>query len=150
VEKIFSALEKSGGGLPFEDQTIEDIQMKVLSDGNGAFMGGYGFHKNYFLAAYNQDAMKSLTSAGESPMGSSANFKAVQSRLPGSNYGYIYVDLDQAQQVIEGQLSDFEKEDYQKKVRPFLEPMHAFGASASTAGVEQGMAKGTFFVLISE
>jgi hypothetical protein len=150
VEKVFSALEESGDGPPFEDQTVQGIEMKALTDGNGAFMGGYGFHKDYFLAAYNEDAMKSLAAAGESPLANSANFKAVQSRLPTSNYGYVYADLDQAQRVIESQLSDFEKEDYQKKVRPFLEPMHALGASASTAGVDQGMAKGTFFILISE
>lgn len=150
VEKIISALEENGGGPPLEAQTVQGIEMKVLTDGNGAFMGGYGFHKNYFLAAYNEDAVKSLTAASESPLASSANFKVVQSKLPGSNYGYVYADLDQAKQVIEGQLSEFEKEDYQKKVRPFLKPMHALGASASTAGVEQGMAKGTFFILISE
>lgn len=150
VEKVFGALEESGGSPPLESQTVQGIEMKVMADPNGAFMGGYGFHKDYFLVAYHEDALKSLTSAGENSLSGSTNFKAVQSRLPGSNYGYVYADLDQVQQVIEAQLSDFEKEDYQKKVRPFLEPMHALGASASTGGVDQGMSKGTFFVLISE
>jgi hypothetical protein len=150
VEKVFSALEESGGSPPLESQTVQGIEMKVMADPNGAFMGGYGFHKDYFLAAYHEDALKSLAAAGENSLSGSANFKAVQSRLPGSNYGYVYADLDQVQQVIEAQMSDFEKEDYQKKVRPFLEPMHALGASASTVGVDQGMSKGTFFILITE
>ncbi|MBE7552760.1 MAG: DUF3352 domain-containing protein [Anaerolineales bacterium] len=150
VEKVFGALEESGGSPPLESQTVQGIEMKVMADPNGAFMGGYGFHKDYFLVAYHEDAVKLLASSNENPLSGSANFKAVQSRLPGSNYGYVYADLDQVQQVIEDQLSDFEKEDYQKKVRPFLEPMHALGASASTVGVEQGMSKGAFFVLISE
>jgi hypothetical protein len=151
IDKVFGALEESGmGGPPLESQTVQGIEMKVMTDFDGAFMGGYGFHKDYFLAAYHEDAVKSLTAAGENPLSGSANFKAVQSRLPGSNYGYVYANLDHVQQVIEDQLSDFEKEDYQKKVRPFLEPMHALGASASTVGVEQGMSKGTFFILISE
>lgn len=151
VEKVMTALEEQGGmGQPLESQTVQGIEMKVLTDFNGAFQGGYGFHKDYFLVAYQEDALNKLVSASENPLSGSANFKAVQSRLPGTNYGYVYADLDQVRQLVETQMGDFEREDYQKKVRPFLEPMHAFGASASTAGVEQGLSKGVFFILISE
>jgi hypothetical protein len=151
VEKVFSAIEQQGGlGQPLEAQTVQGIEMKVMTDYNGAFQGGYGFHKDYFLLAYQEDAIKRLVSAGENSLSNSANFKAVQSRLPNSNYGYVYADLDQAQRLIEAQMSDFEQENYQKNIRPFLEPMHAFGASASTVGVDQGLSRGVFFILISE
>lgn len=150
VEKIVSALEQQGSAPPLESQTVEGIELKVATDYNGAFQGGYGFHKDYFLMAYNEDAVKALATAGQNSLSNSTNFKTVQGRLPGTNYGYVYADLDEVQQVIESQLDDFGREDYQKNIQPFLEPMHAFGASASTAGVDQGLSKGVLFILISE
>jgi len=149
VEKIVNSLVE-GEGLPLEPQTIQGIEMKGLAGPDGQFQGGYGFYKDYFLLAYQEDAVKALNSAGQNSLSSSANFKAVQSHLPASNYGYFYTDLDQLQRLAEGQLSDFEREDYETNVRPFIEPVHAFGAATSTVGVEQGLSKGVFFILISE
>jgi hypothetical protein len=150
VDKVFGIIEEQSDMGPLENQTVQGIELKVAADFDGAFMGGYGFHKNYFLLAYQEDAVKALASAAQTPLANSPNFKAVQSRLPTSNYGYFYVDFDQLQPAIEAQLGEFGQEDYQKKVRPLIEPIHALGAAANTVGVDQGLSKGIFFIMISE
>jgi hypothetical protein len=149
VEKIAGILAE-GEGLPLESQTVQGIEMTGLPGPEGQFLGGYGFYKDYFLVAFQEDAVKALSSAGQNSLSNSANFKAVQSHLPASNYGYFYADLDQLQRLAEGQLSDFEREDYEANVRPFIEPVHALGVAASNVGVEQGLSKGILFILISE
>jgi hypothetical protein len=74
----------------------------------------------------------------------------VRNHLPGSNYGYFYADIDQVQSLIEEQLSDFEREEYEKNGRPFIDPLRAMGFATNTGGLEQGVSKGAFFFLITE
>lgn len=150
VEKVIGALEEGGMSMPLEAQTVHGLEMNAMPSPDGKFQGGYGFYKDYLLLAYHEDVVKAVTEANQNPLPDNANFKAVQGHLPADNYGYLYIDFDQLQSLIEGQLGDFEQENYQKNVRPFLEPIHALGAAAGTTGVEQGLSKAVFFVLISE
>ncbi|MBN1220512.1 MAG: DUF3352 domain-containing protein [Anaerolineae bacterium] len=150
VDKVIAALEEQGEMPPLETETIDGIEMKVFRNSDDQIQGGYGFYKNYFLLAYLEDSIKAVTVASQSPLTGSDNFKTVQNRLPGQNNGYMYADFDRVRSVVEDQLSDYEREDYQKNVRPFLVPIHAIGAASSTGGAEQGVNKGSFFILISE
>lgn len=150
VETVMSVFQEQGLLPPLEPQTIGGVEMNVLTDFEGAIQGGYGFHNDYFLAAYLEEAVMAATSATENPLSNSPNFQAVQKRLPDTNYGYMYLDVEHGRQMMENQMSDFEREDYDKNVRPFLEPIRAVGVSASNAGVEEGLTKGAFFILITE
>jgi hypothetical protein len=158
VAKAQAALDKVVGSLleqellpELEPATIDGVEMMAMTDFfTGKVQGGYGFHKNYFFLAFSEEAIKSLSSAAATPLTGSKNFSAVQARLPRNNYGYLYADIDQIRAVVESQLSDFEREDYETTVQPFLVPVHAFGASANADGVADGVSKGAFFILISE
>lgn len=151
VEKVMSVMENQGTfPTPLETQTIGGIEMKVFTDFDGAVQGGYGFHNSYFLLAYLEDSIMAAASAAENPLVNSNNFKAVQNYLPRSNYGYMYVDLEHGRRLMESQLGDPERADYNKNVRPFLEPLHAIGVSVSTEGVEKGVTKGVLFMLLTE
>ncbi len=151
VEKALGVLEEQGGLPPFETKTIGGAEMNLMADPfSQQVMGGYGFYNNYFLAGYLEDSLVAATSAANSPLSGSSNFKTVQDRLPGNNYGYMYANLERGRLLIEDQLSDFEREDYEKNVRPFFEPVRAVGMSASSGGVENGLTKGVFFLLLSK
>jgi hypothetical protein len=151
IDKVMGTFEEQGMMPPLDTQTIGGVEMNVfIDDYNQEVMGGYGFYNNYFLLVYPGDAIQAATSASQNPLPNSDNFKAMQNRLPAKNYGYFYADLDRAQQIIEKEMSDYDREEYEKNVRPFLEPAHALGVAANTEGVEQGISKGVFFILISE
>ena len=100
--------------------------------------------------AFLEDSIKALASASEDSFENSKNFMAVREHLPAENFGYFYADIEHIVQIVDSQLSDFEREDYETNVQPFLEPIRAVGASADVGGVEQGISKGTFFVLVTE
>ncbi|MBN1991201.1 MAG: DUF3352 domain-containing protein [Anaerolineae bacterium] len=150
VDKVMASFEEQGMAGPIETATVDGLEVKILRDYNEQIQGGYGFYKNYFLLAYLEDSIKAVASASQNSLTASSNFKAIQNRLPGKNNGYLYADLDQIQRLIEDQLSDYEREDYEKNVRPFITPIHAIGVASSAEGLEQGVSKGVFFILISE
>ena len=52
--------------------------------------------------------------------------------------------------MVEKELDDYDREEYEKNVHPFVKPIHAVGAASSAEGAEQGVSKGAFFILISE
>jgi len=147
---VQNLVDSFGPGMPLEQQTIGDVEMNVFTDFNSEVQGGYGFYNNYFLLSYLEDSIIAATSASQNPLTNSDNFKTIQNHLPGENYGYVYADVDLGRQLVEDQLSDFEREDYNKNVRPFLEPIRAFGGAASTEGTDRGVSKGSFFFLITE
>jgi hypothetical protein len=151
VSKVMGVLEAQGGLPPLETMSVNGIDVQATTNfTSGEFEAGYGFHENYFFAAYKEDSVTALTSAGSNPLVSSDNFMAVRERLPSPNYGYFYVDMDRFQTLIESQLSEFDREEYNQKVRPFLEPMRALGASAEPVVADAGLTKGRFFFLIKE
>jgi len=148
IDKVIGSLEEQQMLPPLEVQTIDGLEMQVYEDYDGA--AGIGFHKNYFLMAYLKDSIKAAASASQNPITNSENFKTIQSRLPGQNYGYFYVDTDRIRAVAEKEMSDYDKEEYEQYVRPFVEPIHAVGAAGDKSGFDRGIGKGVFFILISE
>lgn len=150
VEGIMGVLQEQELLPPLESETIGGVEMNVLTDFDGAVLGGYGFHDDYFLAGFTEEAIVAATSASDNSLSNSANFQAVQSRLPDPNYGYMYIDVEHGRQLIESQLADFEREEYDKNVLPFFEPIRAIGVSASNEGVEEGLTTGTFFILMTK
>ena len=151
VQNIMDSFEDQGMLPPLRDETIDGVQVRGFTDFfSGTFQGGYGFHNNYFFAAYLEDSIKAFAGASQDSMTTSPNFSAVQARLPQNNYGYLYLDIDRLQTMGESQLSDFEREDYETNVRPFIEPIHAAGAAANADATGEGVSKGSFFFLITE
>jgi hypothetical protein len=151
LEKVTGVLSEQGMLPPLETTTVDGIEVNGLVDTiTGEVQGGYGFYNNYFFVAYAEDSLKSLVAAPQNSLNSSENFSAVRNHLPGSNYGYFYADIDQAQSLIEEQLSDFEREEYEKNGRPFIDPLRAMGFATNTGGLEQGVSKGAFFFLMTE
>lgn len=151
VTKVMDVMEAQGALPPLETINVNGLDVQGTTNFmTGKFDTGYGFHENYFFAAYREDSVTALTSATSNSLATSPNFMAVQERLPSSNYGYFYIDLDRFQTLMESQLSEFDREEYEQNVRPFLDPVRAVGASAEVAAADSGMTKGRFFFLIKE
>jgi len=137
--------------LEFESETIGGVEMQVLTDPTtGGVMGGYGFWDDYLIAGYLEDALTAAFAAPDEPIRNSPHFKAVADRLPAKNYGYLYLDIDVGQRLLERQLSELDRAEYEENVRPFVEPLRAFGAAAEAGSAQTGIQKVTMFLLITE
>ncbi len=133
----------------FDSWTIGGHEMQVLTDpATESIMGGYGFWDNYFVAGYLEDALAATFAAPDNPITNSTYFKGVSARLPGINYGYFYVDIDAVQRLVESEMSEFEREDYENNIRPFIDPLRAFGVASGAP--QDGIQTGTLFLLITE
>ncbi len=151
IQNISDALDQTGSLPPLEQQTVAGIDMQVMPDFmTGEMSAGYGFYNNYFTMAYLPASVEALTSAPQNSLTNSPHFQAVKSRLPGNNYGYVYVDLEHTQALIEDQLDDFTRPDYDESVQPFVEPMLAVGLAGDSESIGQGISKGTVFFLMTE
>ncbi|MDM8527177.1 DUF3352 domain-containing protein [Anaerolineales bacterium HSG24] len=152
VQKMIDVmLEQTGGLIEFEPATVQGIELNEALDFMGEPTGGYyGFHNDYFVSAYPEDAVKALGNASQNSLADDANFKAIQAHLPSSNTGYFYVNFDKLRPLIEDNMSPADKADYDEQARPFLEPVHAMGSANSTEGMDTGVAKGSIFFLITE
>ncbi len=113
-------------------------------------MAGYGFWDNYLVVGYQEDALTAGFDAASNPVANSAHFKAVSSRLPSKNYGYFYVDIDAVRTLIETPSLGLSNESYANEVKPFIEPLRAFGSASDAGSSQNGVMKGTMFLLIAE
>jgi len=151
---LLEAYSKSQGGapMPFEKQTIGGHEMNTIPGPDpGTMMAGYGFWDNYLVVGYQEDALTAGFAAGDDPMANNAHFKAVSSRLPAKNYGYFYLDIDAVRTLIEGTPSlGLDTATYTKDVRPFIEPLRALGSASDAGSSQNGVMKGTMFLLIAE
>ncbi|MDM8521313.1 DUF3352 domain-containing protein [Anaerolineales bacterium HSG6] len=158
VQKIVDVmLEQTGGFIEFEPATVQGIEVNSAvmqsfdPDSAGEPTGAYyGFHNDYFISAYPEDAVKALGNASQNSLADDASFKAIQPRLPSNNSGYIYFNFDKLRPMVEENMSPGENAEYDETVRPFLEPVHIMVVSNSTEGLEDGVAKGSIFFLITE
>lgn len=135
--------------IEFESGAIDGHEMQVTIDpASESIMGGYGFWDNYFIAGYPGDALKVAFSATNDSIANSLHFKSVSDRLPKENYGYFYVDLDAVKRLVEREMSEFEREEYESNVRPFTEPLRAFGLASSRP--KDDVQTATLFLLVTE
>ena len=143
--------EKQGSPMPFQKQTIGGHEMNTIPDPQtDKMMAGYGFWDNYLVIGYQEDALKDGFAAGDNPIANNAHFKAVSNRLPGKNSGYVYVDIDAVRTLIENPALGLSNKNYNEQVRPFIEPLRAFGTASDTSSSQNGVVKATMFLLIAE
>jgi hypothetical protein len=150
---LLEAYSKSQGGapLPFQKQTIAGHEINTIPGPDaGTMLAGYGFWDNYLVAGYQEDALKAGFAAADNPVANSAHFKAVTSHLPAKNYGYFYADIDAVRTLIETPALGLNTDSYNKDVRPFIEPLRAFGVASDAGSTQNGVIKGTMFLLIAE
>jgi hypothetical protein len=151
---LLEAYSKSQGGmpLPFQKQTIAGHEMNIIPDpSTDKMLAGYGFWDSYLVVGYQEDALAAGFDAASDPVTNNAHFKAVSSRLPAKNYGYFYIDIDAARTLVEGTPSlGLDSSSYAQEVKPFIEPLRAFGSASDAGSGQNGVIKGTMFLLIAE
>jgi len=150
---LLEAYSKSQGGapMPFQKQTIGGHEMNTIPDPNtGKMLAAYGFWDNYLVAGYQEDALTAGFAAADNPVANSAHFKAVSSRLPSKNNGYFYLDIDAVRTLAETPSLGLSNESYANEVKPFIEPLRALGSASDAGSSQNGVMKGTMFLLIAE
>jgi hypothetical protein len=150
---LLEAYSKSQGGmpLPFQKQTVGGHEMNTIPDSQtNKMLAGYGFWDNYLVIGYQEDALTAGFAAANNPVANSAHFKAVSSRLPAKNYGYFYVDIDAVRTLLETPSLGLSNESYANEVKPFIEPLRAFGSASDAGSGQNGVIKGTMYLLIAE
>jgi hypothetical protein len=150
---LLEAYSQSQGGMPmpFQKQTIAGHEMNTIPDpSTDKMLAGYGFWDNYLVVGYQEDALTAGFAAGDDPVANNAHFKAVSSRLPAKNYGYFYVDIDAVRTLMETPSLGLSNESYANEVKPFIEPLRAFGSATDAGSGQNGVIKGSMFLLIAE
>jgi hypothetical protein len=150
-EKVAKLVDLVGQEMfvEFQSQTISGHEMQVILDPfTESVMGGYGFWDDYFVAGYLKDALLAAFGAPEASVSNSLYFKAISSRLPDQNHGYFYVDIDAVQRLVESEISEFEREDYENDIRPLVDPLRAVGIASGSP--QDGIQTVTMFLLITE
>jgi hypothetical protein len=139
MDDIADAIEEQGGD--FDSETIEGVDMQIMSDPYGEVWLGYGFTDNHLVIGFTEDGIEQ--GVGDiAPITDDDTFKAVQSHLPSPNTGYFYVNIDRTLDLIPSEALGSDEG------FAFLEPIKAIGGASAVTNPDDGIGKGTVFIYI--
>jgi len=148
LEDIVGALEEMAG-FELEDKDIGDVEMQVLQDPYGEeIILGYGFTDEHLVIGFSEDALEEATNDDIRSITADETFKKVQKHLPGKTGGCVYVNVEAVWRLAYRSMSDYDKENFNEEIRPFLEPIVAIGMGAPPTDPEKGISQGTLFIYI--
>jgi hypothetical protein len=139
MDDIADAIEEQGGD--FDSETIEGVDVQVMSDPYGEVWFGYGFTDNHLIIGFTEDGIKQGVGDVE-PITDDDTFKTVQSHLPGQNTGYFYLNVDRTLNLIPSDAF------YDDQALVFLEPIKAIGGASAVTNPDSGLGKATVFIYI--
>ena len=133
----------------FEKKDINDVEMQVLADPfTGEIVLGYGFTDGHLVIGFTEDALESAVDDDMKSIADDKTFKKVQEHLPSRTSGYFYLNVEAAWQLAYRNMAEWERQDFDEAVRPFLEPIKAIGMAASPFDIEKGVGQSTLFIYI--
>jgi hypothetical protein len=139
MDDIVDAIEEQGGD--FDSETIEGVEVQIMSDPYGEIWFGYGFTDNHLVIGFTEDGIEQ--GVGDvKPITDDDTFKAVQSRLPGQNTGYFYLNVDRTLDLIPSDTF------YDDQALAFFEPIKAIGGASAVTNPDSGLGKATVFIYI--
>lgn len=133
----------------FTDETIAGVKFRTVTGSYGDTALGYGFVSDFMVIGGSRRALGAAADAGRSPLSKDAVFKAATAPLPTRNGGYAYVNIERFVDLIYRNMSSYEKQDFNRNVRPYIENVRAI-AAASQPGGKDGVMRGSVFLLFTE
>lgn len=138
-------------GVPILSETISQTEVQVINDpSNNEPLVAFGFLQDLFMLGIPANTITTVVEAENNAITSDELFKAVSSRLPDENSGYFYLNVEGLRSLGESTLSGSEREEYDKNVQPFLEPLRAIGGTSELGLENESIQKTRLFLLITE
>jgi hypothetical protein len=127
----------------FYPDEINRVQVWLLEDPYYDTALGYGFIKNDLFIATSR-YMLELAAEG-TRLSDNRVFKATIRQLPRQSTGYIYVDVQGAIAALYREMDDWEQDNFDESIRPYVESVVAIGM-ASKPMTDDGLREGVLFV----
>lgn len=148
LKDIVDVLEKYAY-LEFKDEDISGVEMQVLMDPDSEeIILGYGFTDEHVIIGFAEDALEKAIDDDIQSIADDETFKTVRKHLPRRTGGYFYVNVEATWRLAYKNMSDWDQDNFDENVRPFLEPIKAIGIAAPPTDPEKGISQGTLFLYI--
>jgi len=144
---ILEILEEFGGVQIARDTIVGTDMTLVIDPWEEEVIFGYGFDDGHLVIGVTEDGLEQAVGDARSITGDEL-FKAVQKRLPSRVSGYLYVNLERTMGIARESMSDWEREDYEDYIEPFIKPIKAIGLGAAPMDMNKNMASATLFIYI--
>ena len=133
----------------FEEQSISGVEMQVLIEPyEEEILFGYGFADKHLILGFTEDALEQAVADDVKPIADDEVFKVVKGRLPSQTSSYIYINVEAGRRLLYKSLDEWDREDFDETVGPFLKPVVALGMAASPVDKSKGVTRSTLFIYI--
>lgn len=124
--------------------TVSGISMKQVGSGESSLL--YGIADEWLvLAAGQTDKIISTRGSQRPGLSANGNFGLIRRTIADDGIA-LFVDLENGRRTLENLLTPQQRQEYDQKVRVFLQPLRALGGSLRTE--ESGEVHGTLFVAV--
>jgi hypothetical protein len=133
------------GGDDLQEDEFDGVPVWLLEDPYNDITLGYGFVEGFLFIGTSRDVIRLAAEMGDSPLADSKLFQTAVKPLPGHNHGYVYVDVQQSVRTFNQTLDDYDKEEFNATIRPYIESIRAISMATEPMD-ENGVLHGVLFV----
>ena len=144
LEDLADALAEDGY-LDFYQDEVNRVPVWFLGDEEADVAVGYGFVKDYLFIGTSKNVIELATDTGGSALADSKRFQTAVKPLPGGSSGYVYVDVQQSVEVIYRTLDDYDRDEFDENIRPYIESLLAISLATEPMD-NNGVLGGALFV----
>jgi len=137
-------------GEQFADETIAGSNFRTFTDPYADITLGYGFVGDFVVLGSSRLVLNSLANASGFPLAKDDIFKEASAPLPKKNSGYVYLDMTGLVNLFYRQMSNSDKRDFDRDVRPYIGTVRAVTMATQPAGSKNDTLHGSLFVLFDE
>ncbi len=149
MNRIAVNLEAQGGER-FMDETIAGFGFRTITDPYADITLGYGFVGDFVVIGSSRLALNELANASGSPLAKNATFREAIAPLPEKNSGYVYLDMAGLVDLFYRQMSDTDRRDFNRDVRPYVGTVRAVSMAAQSSGNKDDALRGSLFMLLDQ
>jgi hypothetical protein len=144
LEDIAGALTVDSG-VYLQPEEIDGVPVWLLQDDYAETAIGYGFVDDFLFFGSSANMVRLAIEGSDSALSDSRLFQTASRHLPNGVRGSTYVDVEQGLMTLYRAMDEFEKEDFNEEVRPYVGSIRAV-TMGTTPMDKRGVLKGTLFV----
>lgn len=133
------------GSIIVRRQEIEGTTFMLLEDPWQEWVFGYGFVDDVLVIATSPEVLRAMLRDESRSLADEDMFKAAIKPLSNKASSYFFLDAQEVIRTAYRMMDEWGKEDFDREVRPYLEPIQAVSMSVEPMD-RKGMARGTLFI----
>ncbi len=132
VNDLFEALALNSDAT-LETRTLNGIEMHTFSDRWSDFSLGYGMLDEHLVVGVSLSTLRAAARAKDNPLAEYPTFQQSVRPLPKNNHGVFYLNVRDVVRLLKRSMSDYERQDFEKEVEPYLDPLVAVSGTSLPA-----------------